>query len=99
MKSGGSREQWREALVGGHDVSQLCAGPIEISGNIVFDVDEIGKMSKPGKLALALLQIAQGVNVKFLKLPFAAPDDDQGTVVLRWNLSICLVFMNRYSFC
>lgn len=44
---------------------------MEVFGETVFNADEVKSLSELENLAVALLQIVQGINLKFLRLPFA----------------------------
>lgn len=47
------------------------SGDVEVFGETVLTADEIQSLNDTGHLALAFLHIVQGINLKFLRLPFA----------------------------
>ncbi|OZC11716.1 Bromodomain protein [Onchocerca flexuosa] len=65
------REEWRESLIRNRNVTSFIESDIEVFGETMFNVDEVKSLSELEHLAIALLQIVQGINLKFLRLPFA----------------------------
>uniref|UniRef100_A0A914X6T8 Uncharacterized protein n=1 Tax=Plectus sambesii TaxID=2011161 RepID=A0A914X6T8_9BILA len=75
-----SREKWRDALQSTGDVTTACK-TVAVMDKEIYTDEELQRLGAVSKLAIALLHIAQGVTVKFLRLPFAAPpnvSDDNG---------------------
>ncbi|VDK76079.1 unnamed protein product [Litomosoides sigmodontis] len=65
------REEWRESLLQKHNVASFVESDVEVFGETVFNADEVKSLTELEHLAVALLQIVQGINLKFLRLPFA----------------------------
>uniref|UniRef100_A0AAF5RW45 Bromodomain containing protein n=1 Tax=Wuchereria bancrofti TaxID=6293 RepID=A0AAF5RW45_WUCBA len=65
------REEWRESLLQKRNVTSFIESDVEVFGETVFTVDEVKSLSELEHLAVAFLQIVQGINLKFLRLPFA----------------------------
>ncbi|KAL3994071.1 ATP-utilizing chromatin assembly and remodelling N-terminal family protein [Acanthocheilonema viteae] len=65
------REEWRESLLQKRNVTSFVESDVEVFGETVFTADEVKSLSELEHLAVAFLQIVQGINLKFLRLPFA----------------------------
>lgn len=65
------RDDWRLSLRENHNVASFVKRDVEVFGETVLTADEIQSLNDTGHLALAFLHIVQGINLKFLRLPFA----------------------------
>lgn len=92
-----NREEWRQSLQDNKYVSSFVEGDMEFFDETTIAEDVLKNMDRsPVKqLALAFLQIVQGVNIKFLRLPFAAPSSKEKdapniptTIFVQWQKAL-----------
>lgn len=55
--------------------SALFTEDVKVFGEVIYTVEEVHRLDTAGQLALAFLQLVQGINLKFLCLPFATPSN------------------------
>jgi hypothetical protein len=66
-----NREDWRTALSTTGDITCFVKSLTIRDMNVFDNADEMMTLSSVTKLAIAFLQIAQSIYVRFLQLPFA----------------------------
>ncbi|VDN05609.1 unnamed protein product [Thelazia callipaeda] len=76
-----SRKDWRQSLLEKHSVASFVDKNFEIFGEVVLSVTQVQSLNELEHLALAFLQIVQGINIKFLRLPFATASSKERNCV------------------
>uniref|UniRef100_A0A915BX97 WAC domain-containing protein n=1 Tax=Parascaris univalens TaxID=6257 RepID=A0A915BX97_PARUN len=74
-----TREQWRHSLKQNHSTAELFNADVKVFDECVISADSLKNISEVTKMAIAFLQVVQGVSVRFLRMPFAVNESkDKG---------------------
>ncbi len=65
-----NRLLWRESLSPGKELDLQTEAVVLSGEEVIYGEEDLKKLPVVSRLAVALLQVAQGINYKFMKLPF-----------------------------
>uniref|UniRef100_A0A0N5AJC7 Bromodomain adjacent to zinc finger domain protein 1A n=1 Tax=Syphacia muris TaxID=451379 RepID=A0A0N5AJC7_9BILA len=79
--SAASREEWRELISKKFSTVDTIHGDLMVFDEVVLTHDELLHLHPMQQLAVAFLQIVQGLQYKFLRTPFSTPESKEKDAV------------------
>ncbi|VDK43074.1 unnamed protein product [Anisakis simplex] len=76
-----SREKWRNSLKENHNVVGFIKEDIKVFNECVIPLESMATLSEVTQIAIAFLQVAQGVSFRFMRMPFAVNDSKDKTIL------------------
>ncbi|KHN78097.1 Bromodomain adjacent to zinc finger domain protein 1A [Toxocara canis] len=74
-----TRQEWRGSLKENHSVAKFISDDIKVFDESIIPVSSVKSLSEVTQMAIAFLQVVQGVSVRFMRMPFAVNESKEKT--------------------